>query len=381
MYENEMPKALPVDDSSSYHPVNAPASQYPEFTQITPPTHRTQAQGQQTQPQSQLQSQSGVPMQNHAAQMTNTLPAQTQHMQMQPGVIGVFPNNPQAGHQQVALDATYAGQHMLKKGLVVRRKPQYAQMVLQDQGVPMIRRNHYFVGSMPDYAQAKRTHKDDGYAPSKYELETMERLLVIHEESTCGDRALALFCSGNPGNRNLKLRFTMTPTGDILTATKPFALGGCCGQPMKTFLRLGGLNESGQTIGRVTEDFRFAECCFKCTYYNDLEVGNEEVGFTKRFTIRANLCCCGRVNNCCGATCCKNDKVFDILNTNGELVSTMTQTYGGDCCRMAGNFNTYTLEFPPETTWQERWLLLTSMIQLDYQIGQSKPKDNNDSSS
>ena len=39
----------------------------------------------------------------------------------------------------------------------------------------------------------------------------------------------------------------------------------------------------------------------------------------KRYSLRTSTWCCGRVNNCCGATCCKNDFVIDILDQQVSL--------------------------------------------------------------
>jgi hypothetical protein len=53
-----------------------------------------------------------------------------------------------------------------------------------------------------------------------------------------------------------------------------------------------------------------AACCL-CTVYHDIERFSGS-SFEKVYKLRGNLACCGRVNNCCGATCCKNDAVFDM---------------------------------------------------------------------
>lgn len=269
--------------------------------------------------------------------------------------------------QNVTLDAAFIGEHELTHGVVVRQKAQYDEVVMQSIGVPMERRNHYLVGKLPQDKHAKREHGDNGYAPTREQVEELERLLVIHEESSAGSRCL-LTCCGCGQLRNMKLRFTVIPSGDVLIAHKPFACGGWLCQPIKTTLRS---KDESRVIGRVREDFRFNECCFNCTFYNDIEVANEQGTFSKRYTLRSNECCCGRVNNCCGATCLKNDAIFDILDTNGNIVANMTRTYGGHFWRMCCDFNTYTLEFPPDATWEERWLLLTSIVQLDFQSEES----------
>jgi hypothetical protein len=128
------------------------------------------------------------------------------------------------------------------------------------------------------------------------------------------------------------------------------------------------------------------ECCCKCTFYHDVEKWNGTTGssnmnedgeagdFEKLYQVRANLCFCGRVNNCCGATCCKNDAVFDILNNHGEVVAHLQKTYAADaadaganaCCRMTFEFSNYLMSFPNDSTAHDRMLLITAMFQLEY---------------
>jgi len=60
-----------------------------------------------------------------------------------------------------------------------------------------------------------------------------------------------------------------------------------------------------------------------------------------RYSIVASMCCCGSHNNCCGGTCCKNDMVFDIRDSQNHTVGNIQRTYArggsgldGACCRM-----------------------------------------------
>lgn len=270
----------------------------------------------------------------------------------------------ETNNQNVTLDAAFIGENELSHGIVMRQKAQYDEAVMQSIGVPMERRNHYFVGKLPQDKHAKREHGDNGFAPTRQQVEDLERLLVIHEESSAISRGvLSLFGCGSL--RSMKLRFTVIPSGDVLIAEKPFACGGWLCQPTTTNLMS---KDASRVIGRVREDFRFSECCFACTHYNDIEVMNEQGAFAKRYTLRSNTCCCGRVNNCCGGTCFKNDAVYDILDTNGDIVANMTKTYGGNFWRLCCDFDTYTLEFPADATWEDRWLLLTSIVQLDFKV-------------
>lgn len=59
----------------------------------------------------------------------------------------------------------------------------------------------------------------------------------------------------------------------------------------------------------ASASLRCNQCCFKCTTYQDVERTTAETGTEKRFSIVVNMACCGRVDNCCGATCCKDSMV------------------------------------------------------------------------
>ena len=53
----------------------------------------------------------------------------------------------------------------------------------------------------------------------------------------------------------------------------------------------------------------WAFCCL-CTSYARVQgpAGDH------RYTLRVNTACCGPANNCFGATPCRNDAVFDVLD-------------------------------------------------------------------
>ena len=57
-----------------------------------------------------------------------------------------------------------------------------------------------------------------------------------------------------------------------------------------------------------------------------------------KYSLETNLGCCGRVDNCCGSTCCKPNLILDILDTAGNLTDGgVSKTFGGGgsdaCCR------------------------------------------------
>ena len=116
--------------------------------------------------------------------------------------------------------------------------------------------------------------------------------------------------------------------------------------------RISSSDEAGEVYGRIVEKTEpyasmMQQCCCYCTFYD--EIYEESPGADSRhvFTTRMNYCCCGRVNNCCGATCCKHDFILDILDPGSdEVVATIQRTYAaGDgcdaCCRCVQKFQTY----------------------------------------
>jgi hypothetical protein len=109
--------------------------------------------------------------------------------------------------------------------------------------------------------------------------------------------------------------------------------------------------ETGEVYGRVVEKTEpyakmLQQCCCYCTFYDEIY---EETPVARQhvFTTRMNYCCCGRVNNCCGATCCKHDFIVDILDPDtNEVVATIQRTYAAGegcdaCCRCIQQFQTY----------------------------------------
>ena len=157
---------------------------------------------------------------------------------------------------------------------------------------------------------------------------------------------------------------------------RPFRLGGCVGCPLTMTVRN---VVSGTRIGRVRDDFQpwFAkcvECCCmgKCSHSVDVASAGSPDGYERKYTIRASMCCCGRVNNCGAAWCCRPDPaVYDILDTDGNIVANIQKVYApgpAACCRVVCKFDNYVMSFPPHSTPDERSLLLAALFQVDYQL-------------
>lgn len=263
-------------------------------------------------------------------------------------------------------------------GLVVRQKTQKGEVVAQMLGIPFESKNKYKVHLLPPNKVVKNEpHDADGWEPSRAELEQLDTFLFAQEESDCCTR-LCLTFLGCGNLRPLQLHFSVSgSTGDVYVANRPFLMGGCCCCPLEMTLDAVADGKT-QRIGRVREDFSpyFSKCLSACcvaTTYTDIDRAMPDGTFEKRYSLRTNLSCCGRVNNCCGATCFKNDAVYDILDTKGHVAAHLQMTYGKDggvgaCCRASMGFNNYILEFPRDATAEDRMLLLTALFQVEYQL-------------
>ena len=51
-----------------------------------------------------------------------------------------------------------------------------------------------------------------------------------------------------------------------------------------------------------------------------------------KYSLAVPTCCCGRVDNCCGATCCKPALIMDITGPDGQMVANAVKSYGGSGC-------------------------------------------------
>ena len=292
----------------------------------------------------------------------------------------VIPSAPAAGW-----DAVFSA----SGGIAMRQHTQKGEMLAQAVGIPYESANRYKVGILPE-GRAVKTRPDDaaGWAPSGEELEALAEFFYVQEESSCFTRCLASYC-GCGNLRPLKLHFHVNGVGEVMHVKRPFKLGGHCCCPLKMDVFQGapipdGAMGAAIPIGRVREDFdnyctRCCQMCWKCTSYHAIERALGDGMFEKRYTLRANLACCGSHSNCCGATCCKSDAVFDILDADGCVVANLQKTYApaGGCmdgalCRMCNLFSNYTLSFPRESTAEERMLILVSMFQIDYQFFEKK---------
>lgn len=270
-------------------------------------------------------------------------------------------------------------------GVVVRQKPQRGEALAQAIGLPFEAANKYRISALPPNKVVKNDPNDpDGWEPTHEELEQLDAMLFAHEESHWLTRTCFTWL-GCKQLRPLKMHFSVTgSSGDVYLIDRPFQMGGACCCPLEMTLDAMAEGQS-RRIGRVREDFTpylsrcFSGCCVATTY-TDIDRAMPDGSYEKRYTLRTNLLCCGRVNNCCGGTCFKNDAVYDILDTKGQIVAHLQLTYarGNDglaaCCRMSFNFNNYVLEFPRDSTPEDRILLITALFSVEYQHFEGRDK-------
>lgn len=262
-------------------------------------------------------------------------------------------------------------------GLVLRQKAQKGDAVVSALGLPFEARNKYQVNLLPPHTAIKSEPNDpNGWTPTAEELERLDTLFFAHEESSLFDRILLLFL-GCGNYQRLKMHLSASgSTGDVYVIDRPQMCGGSVLCPFEMNLDA-VVDGNVHRIDRVREDFSpyFSKCVASCclgTTYSDIERAMPDGTFEKRYSVRSNVWCCGRANNCYGESCLKNDAVYDILDTNGQVVAHMQLTYAGGkglgaCCRVGLDFN-YILEFPLDSTVDDCMLLLTALFQVEYQL-------------
>ncbi|KAJ8550532.1 hypothetical protein ON010_g10536 [Phytophthora cinnamomi] len=251
-------------------------------------------------------------------------------------------------------------------GVVVRQDTQIGEMIAQAVGLPWEAKNKYAIHRLPADKKVKNDPDDaTGWSPTGAELKALEPFMRAQEESWFCTR-IVLQCLGCGYLRPLKMHFTVAgDTGDAYVMERPYKCGGglCC--PLE--MRLNGLSgENGEVkhIGRIP--------------YTDVErAAGLMATYEKRYSLRVNLSCCGRVNNCCAPSCFRNDAVYDVLDPDGAVVANLQVSFGsGEClkafCRASGGFTNYVLQFPRDSTPTDRALLLAALFQLDYAIFEKK---------
>ena len=243
--------------------------------------------------------------------------------------------------------------------------------------------------ALPAGRTAARTQgAADTWNPTLAEVEALPHVMDIQEESSCllrvllamlgglNLRALTLHCCsygapGAPGAPPQK--------HELLTVERPCRPGMClCCWPLDMRVYEHGAFGGGapRALGSVREECSAGECarqCCCCVCTHRLWAGPPGARQTHRYSLRTGICCCGRVNNCCGATCCKPNLIMDVLTPDGKLASTVQMAYGGapgceGCARCAFDFNNYIVQFPEEASAEDRALLIAAVMSVEYAL-------------
>lgn len=213
--------------------------------------------------------------------------------------------------------------------------------------------------------------------PYAEDLKGLDEIMFIQEESSLFNRVF-MTCIGCLNLRPLKLHFMELGT-DVIVGDRPYRIGGCCGYPLEMRIR-----NKDTLIGKVIENFEpygskcYESCCL-CTSYTSVQMEGQSA-YT--FTLRRSNCCCGRINNCCGATCFNETLIIDVLDSNDKMVGVITRYYApGEnceaCCRAGYGFVNFALKFPEYATSDERLMLLSAMMAQEYQFSRTGGDDSN----
>jgi len=274
-------------------------------------------------------------------------------------------------------------------GIVIRQQKQGLESVAQALGVPYEMANKYKVAALPaDKACGKSQDDVNMWKPGNGDLIALPPLMMAFEDTSFCNRCV-LACCGCGNLRPYHMHFfegaQPRKGGELFTNDRPFTCGGmcCCPQEITTM-------QNGKPIGRIYENFepyggKCWEACCCCTYYTDVQRPDNSGGYITDYTVRLNLCCCGEHDNCCGATCCKNDIIVDIIDSKGEVAGQMQKTYApgdgedtwdGACLRCCCMFSNWMVEFPKDANEIQRALLMGSVFQMDYIHFEKQGNDN-----
>lgn len=269
------------------------------------------------------------------------------------------------------------------KGFLVKQDAQVGECCLQTFCCYCIEfDNIYRVAPIPaDKKALKALSGDDGWRPGMQEMNDIPKTLILEEDSQCLTTCLMMCChmgSCRPFTMDLKAGGQNV---SYMRIDRECALGGilCCPHTATTSV-------GGQQVGRVIEDWNCSNyCCRLCegilccrTPYK-LQVSNNGQ-WEDRYNINMNFCACGPHFNFCGGTCICNDKLWDVVKADGDAngLGHIQQTYGGcfspeACVRLfccaANNFIT---EWPESATVEERALMMTATILIDYVFFEQK---------
>ncbi|KAG2499333.1 hypothetical protein HYH03_002909 [Edaphochlamys debaryana] len=254
------------------------------------------------------------------------------------------------------------------RGVVVQEATQIVDAVMEAVGGPYEAANKYKVLPIPADKRLAVEHGDPGWLPTRAELDALSPLAMAVEKSSCLLR-MCLACWGGLNLRALELHFTNPSGQPVFRADRPCRCGAGCCCPLEMTMYDG----QGRMLGMVEEKCEgccWEQCCL-CTYTHNVLVGGSRQSLVHKYSLVNASCCCGRVSNCCGATCCKPNFFIDVTDPQGRLVAAAYKTYGGEggcsaMCRCCFEFNQYVLPFPKDATQQDRLLLLLGLLSIEY---------------
>jgi hypothetical protein len=278
-------------------------------------------------------------------------------------------------------------------GVVIHQHANVDEAVLQAVGVDCWeRRNHFSIKLLPpDNVSIVETKSDPNmWQPSFEEIQNLPTIMTLSEKSDNLIRCCFAFM-GCRGCRPLQLKVYHEGEEKGIV-DKPCKCGGCFCCPLEMTLH----DDAGNMVGHVRENFspycgKCFQCCCKGSYYHNvytLSADNnapstntmDREGGEPSYELDVNICCCGKNNNCFGATCCAHNSIFDISRVSGnnnkkELASTVQKMYapasgaGCEACgRMLGAFDTFAIRFPEGSTQQERMMLIVAVLQAEFQL-------------
>lgn len=286
--------------------------------------------------------------------------------------------------------------------IVCRQLTQYAEVFL-----PYDQQNKYIFASAPEGVKAASSQQDGkAWSPTGTQLRSAPSIFLGYEMSgfctRCCYRAI-----GCANKRPFKMNFVTadkvekldangwnnvkqnadvpSEDGDGFRIVRPFKCGGCLCEVSELTV----LNEDKTELGTVIENYEpygdkcKAEVCSCINYFDVFKSGKQQAS-DKLYTLVVNRACFGAHDNCCGATCCKEYQVFDILDRDGKVVGNIQKTYAkedsgclGGVCRMLNDFSNYVVTFPEGASVEDKQLLVGALIQMEYLYFTPKDDDNN----
>ena len=196
----------------------------------------------------------------------------------------------------------------------------------------------------------------------------MEKYLFkCKEDSTCCQRQC---CPADTREFNMRIKhisnqmdFRGTFETYYATLLKPFKCTCLClSRPSIT----GVFHSNNQLFGSVTEEFTFCDPLFEVRNQNGI-----------KYVITIDCIQCGF---CCRRGCSKYNKVDCIIREggkNGNPVGKITKRAAQNLMEIAGDADTYDIEFPRDATPDEKLTLIMAGLFIDYRYYETNDNDDN----